>query len=123
MMFLLSMLCAAVSGFCWGFHESLMHRYPSFKDKWGVPDKLDSFLDPRISWLNKYKNRDPKNGRNKWPVWCTDAKHALGSITFITIFYAGVFLAQSFGNILFEALAVWAVYSIANSFAWDTFTK
>lgn len=122
-MFFLSMLCAAISGFCWGFHESLTHRYPSFKEKWEIPNRCDAFLDPRISWLNKYKNRDPKQGRTKWPVWFTDAKHALGSITFITIFYAGVFLAQSFGNILFEVLAVYAVYSLANSFAWNLFTK
>lgn len=122
-MFVLSIICAAISGFCWGFHESLMHRYPSFKDKWKIPDKFDQFFDPRISWLNKYKNRDPRQGRTKWPVWFTDAKHNLGSITFITIFYSGVFLAQSFGNILFEGLAVYAVYSLANSFAWNLFTK
>jgi hypothetical protein len=87
-------IASAISGAAWGLHEKTAHHWPQFTARF--PSAKDNFWNPDISWLNKYRGRDTKNGRNKIPIWFTDAAHLLASINQIFIFFAGccVFMAD-----------------------------
>lgn len=76
------------SGLAWGVHEKIMFHYPIFQKRF--PNANPQFWNPQVSWLNKYKNNDPEQGRNGKPVVFTDAKHLLASTHQVAIFSAGI---------------------------------
>ncbi|MES1216893.1 MAG: hypothetical protein ABUT20_15365 [Bacteroidota bacterium] len=61
-----------------GLNQVISHQYPKFKK--AFPDANDRYWSPAISFMNKYKNRDPSQGE-KFPgsktvfVFTTDAYH------------------------------------------------
>lgn len=76
--------------FCNGCMDSLRHSFTkSFAKNWSK-----DFWNPLISWLNKYNNRDPKQGRRKiWfiviPAALTDGWHLLKMFMLGFMFIAG----------------------------------
>ena len=52
--------CMAVAGTLDGFSEELKFHYPKVKSK--MPYLNDQFWNPDLSWRNKYKNGDSKQG-------------------------------------------------------------
>lgn len=77
-----------VSGALWGLHETLQHHWPAFERK--HPGANPHWWNPAESWGNKYRNRDPEQGRTGWPAQVTDAKHLLVLGHNATLFGAGV---------------------------------
>ena len=77
-----------VAGASWGLHETLQHHWPAFERK--HPGANPQWWNPDQSWLNKYQNRDPNQGRTGVPVQLTDAKHLLVLVHNTTLFSAGV---------------------------------
>lgn len=77
-----------VAGASWGLHETLQHHWPTFERK--HPGANPQWWNPDQSWLNKYQNRDPNQGRTGVPVQLTDAKHLLVLVHNTTLFSAGV---------------------------------
>ena len=81
---------SAISGACWGFHETSVHH----------PDKIPAgwnkqFWDNRQSWRNKYRNGDPEQGpkyvgSTTFLAWTTDAKHLFGTAHRATLFGSAV---------------------------------
>ena len=64
---------AFTSGVCEGVMDGLQFYY----------DKDNQFWNPDISWVNKYKGRDPQNGlsfRGRFFVWTTDGWHLVKGI-------------------------------------------
>ena len=53
-----------VAGASNGVTEVLRHDYASFERMF--PEANDEFWNPNISWKNKYKNMDPKQGPAFW---------------------------------------------------------
>lgn len=82
----LPMGLAFASGATWGTHETLMHHNERFFSVF--PGANRRFWGPE-SWKNKYWGFDPKNGRNRTPIYLTDAKHLLASTTQVFGFSAG----------------------------------
>ncbi|MCA0235458.1 MAG: hypothetical protein LCH81_03660 [Bacteroidetes bacterium] len=82
-------LLAFGSGAAWGTHEVLMHHNERFFKVF--PDANRRFWGPE-SWKNKYWGFDPKNGRNRTPIYFTDAKHLLASTTQVFGFSAGALI-------------------------------
>lgn len=37
-------------------NDALLHDYPKWKQRFGIPDKWDFYFNPAISWQNKYKS-------------------------------------------------------------------
>jgi hypothetical protein len=64
-----------VAGALWALRETLQHHWGYFEMK--HPNANAQWWNPALSWKNKYRNRDPKEGRTGWPVQVTDAKHLL----------------------------------------------
>jgi hypothetical protein len=61
-----------LAGICEGVMDGLDHHY----------DKPNQFWNPDISYTNKYKNHDPKQGRAfpgslTWLAWTTDGWHLM----------------------------------------------
>ena len=61
-----------------GLNQVISHQYPKFKK--AFPDANDRYWSPGISFMNKYKNRDPAQGERFWGsssifVFTTDAYH------------------------------------------------
>lgn len=77
-----------VAGASWGLHETLQHHWPAFKRK--HPGANEQWWNPSESWRNKYRSRDPDQGRTGIPVQFTDAKHLLVLGHNATLFGAGV---------------------------------
>lgn len=77
-----------VAGALWGLHETLQHHWAYFAEK--HPGANPQWWNPAESWRNKYRNRDPEQGRTIWPVQLTDAKHLLVLGHNATLFGAGV---------------------------------
>lgn len=76
-----------VGGAAWGLHEATMHHWDAFHQRF--PNADPQIWNPRESWLNKYKGRDPANGRTNVPVVFTDIKHLLASTALASGFVAG----------------------------------
>lgn len=65
-------VCSFLAGAFDGIADGLDHHF----------DKQDYFWNPDLSSNNKYKNRDPKQGRSfpgstTWLVWTTDGWHLM----------------------------------------------
>jgi len=61
-----------------GLNQVISHQYPRFKK--AFPNANDRYWSPGISFMNKYKNRDPAQGEKFWGsstifVFTTDAYH------------------------------------------------
>jgi hypothetical protein len=80
-----------VSGALWGLHETLLHHWPHFAAK--HPNANPHWWNPAESWRNKYRDRDPEQGRTGWPAQVTDAQHLLVLGHNATLFGAGVSIA------------------------------
>lgn len=81
---------AAVSGACWGVHETVVHHPDRIPDGWNR-----QFWDNRLSWRNKYAGGQPENGprflgATTFLAWTTDAKHLFATAHRATLFAAGV---------------------------------
>jgi len=77
---------AFVSGAAWGTHEVVEnHNHRIFRM---FPGANPRFWGPE-SWKNKYWGFNPENGRNKTPIYFTDADHLLASTTQVLAFSAG----------------------------------
>jgi hypothetical protein len=67
-----------VAGGAKGFNETLQFHYDKFKR--AFPKANDNWFNPDVSWKNKYRNNDPKQG-SKFPlsttalVFTTDQYH------------------------------------------------
>lgn len=77
-----------VAGALWGLHETLLHHWPVFAAK--HPNAKPQWWNPAESWRNKYRNKDPDQGRTGVPVQFTDAKHLLILAHNTMLFAAGV---------------------------------
>lgn len=81
---------AAVSGACWGVHETAVHHPDRFPSSWNK-----QFWDNRESWRNKYRDGDPTKGP-AYPgsttvlAWTTDAKHLFGTLHRGTLYGSAV---------------------------------
>ncbi|MEI6408864.1 MAG: hypothetical protein WCR52_05750 [Bacteroidota bacterium] len=87
---------AFASGATWGAHEAISHHWGQVHDKF--PNLNAGFWNPDESWKNKYNQRNPELGRNKTPIWFTDAKHMLASGNQVFMFGAGITLAMHGSN-------------------------
>src|SRR5690349_8641857 len=58
----------SLGGSCKGFNETLFFHYKVFARKFPNADR--KWFDPRLSWMNKYKNRNPDDGP-KFPLSTT----------------------------------------------------
>ncbi|MBL7780679.1 MAG: hypothetical protein JNM22_05630 [Saprospiraceae bacterium] len=76
-----------VSGGAWGLHEKTMHHWPQFQDRF--PGANPKFWNPAVSWTNKYRNWPEDKTRRRVPVFFTDAKHLLASVSQVSAFSAG----------------------------------
>lgn len=83
-----------------------------------------SFWNPKVSWINKYKDNDPELGE-KFPgsstifVWATDAWHLFQSINIILLMLAIVFYESFTGYKILDFI----IYRIAYSFTFELFFK
>ena len=78
---------STVQGLAWGLNQTLEHHngqffkvFPGASKKWFGPD----------SWKNKYWQFDPEQGRNRTPIWFTDAKHFTASVSQVAPFFTGI---------------------------------
>lgn len=81
---------SAISGVCYGLHETSVHHPDRIPASW---DRR--FWDNRVSWHNKYRNGDPDLGpayfgSTTFLAWTTDAKHLFGTLHRSTLFAAGI---------------------------------
>lgn len=67
-----------IAGATRGLHETILNHYSYFKREY--PNTNDQWWDPQISWKNKYTNYDVNQGRNKVPIFLTDAYHLTNAI-------------------------------------------
>jgi len=81
----ISWSCLVVAGFSEGFLEELQFNYCAVKRRFNTNDK---FFDMNISWRNKYKNGDPKQGEKFF-----------GSTTFLAFTSDGFHLSQMVRNL------------------------
>lgn len=107
------------AGMADGFVETISHNYKGFKR--AFPGAKDYWFDPGMSFRNKYKNSDPKQGA-KFPgstgplVFLTDGYHA-GRFA-EHLFLAGAFAVkitqqkQRWWYYLAEGAAYWIVNRI-----------
>lgn len=111
-----------VAGATHGTHEKIMFHYSKFQSRW--PNANPQYWNPQVSWLNKYKNNDPEQGRNGKPVVLTDAKHLLVSTTQVTLFGAGVCITigerRPIWHYAIDAVIVGIFRSVGNELAFDT---
>lgn len=84
----MKLLLPFVAGASWGLHETITHHWPTFERK--HPNVNQQWWNPSESWRNKYRNRDPNQGRTAVPVQITDAKHMLILTHNAALFGAGV---------------------------------
>lgn len=79
-----------LAGMCEGGAETLKFHYYKVKNKY--PNLNETYWNPEVSWTNKYKNGDVKQGprffgSTTFLVWTTDGYHMLRTsrnIFFIT---------------------------------------
>lgn len=114
-----SLILPALAGFgagaAWGTHEVLEHRNSDFIAVF--PGANLRFWGPD-SWRNKYWGFNPENGRNKTPIYFTDADHLLASTTQVLAFSAGatIMLGEDRPVIhyLIDACLTFAAYTAGN---------
>jgi hypothetical protein len=73
----ISWSCLLIAGGVQGFITELQFNYPAVKRRFNTNDQ---FWNPSISWTNKYKNHDPKQGEKffgstTFLAWTTDGFH------------------------------------------------
>ncbi len=108
----------SLGGVCDGISEELLHHYPKVKEKF--PNIKDKFFNPEISWHNKYKNGDEKQGEaylgsTTLLIAGTDAYHALRAFK-QTMWLGGLITFQkgkNFKQTVLQALISIAVYTTA----------
>lgn len=108
----------SLGGVCDGISEELLHHYSLVKEKF--PNIKDKFFNPEISWHNKYKNGDEKQGDAFFGsstvfVGVTDAFHFSRSIK-QTMWLGGLITFQkgkNFKQTVLQALISIAVYTTA----------
>lgn len=76
-----------ISGASRGLNQVLVHHPDRFFDRY--PNANRRFWDNQISWLNKYKNNDPRQGpaflfSTDLLVWTTDAPHLTSTLSNVT---------------------------------------
>lgn len=81
---------AAVSGASWGVREKLKSNNAAFFK--AFPNASKNYWSEN-SWLNKYNQRSPELGRNKTPIWITDGWHLTGTVSQVSAFSSGAFIA------------------------------
>jgi len=117
-----SLALSFVAGASWGLHETLQHHWPAFAAK--HPRAKAQWWNPAESWRNKYRNRDPEQGRTGWPVQVTDAKHLLVMGHNATLFGAGVCIAigkrRKWWRYVVDAGASLGAYWAGNFFTYNT---
>lgn len=57
-------VAALLSGVADGLNQVVRHDYAAFKR--AFPGANDQWFDPSVSWMNKYKDRNPDNGPAYW---------------------------------------------------------
>ncbi len=108
----------ALGGSADAISEELLHHYQKVKEKF--PSMNDNFFNPSISWNNKYKNGDEKQGdaflgSSTIFVASTDAYHALRAFK-QTMWLGGLITFQkgkNFKQTVLQALISIAVYTTA----------
>jgi hypothetical protein len=109
-----------ISGAAWGTHEVIVNRNANFQRVF--PNANPRFWGPE-SWRNKYWGFDPARGRNRTPIYLTDGKHALASITQVSGFFAGttIMLGENrpFIHYIIDAGITFAAYTAGNVLTWD----
>lgn len=114
-----SLILPVVAGFgagaAWGTHEVVEnHNRRIFRM---FPGANPRFWGPE-SWKNKYWGFNPENGRNKTPIYFTDADHLLASTTQALAFSAGatIMLGEDRPVIhyLIDACLTFAAYTAGN---------
>lgn len=108
----------SLGGISDGISEELLHHYSLVKEKF--PNINDQFFNPSISWNNKYKNGDEKQGdaflgSSTIFVASTDAYHALRAFK-QTMWLGGLITFQkgkNFKQTVLQALISIAVYTTA----------
>lgn len=101
-----------------GISEELLHHYSLVKEKF--PNIKDKFFNPEISWHNKYKNGDEKQGEaylgsTSILIAGTDAYHAFRGVK-QTMWLCGLITFQkgkNFKQTVLQALISIAVYTTA----------
>jgi len=83
---LAAILNAAMDTISFRYSRSIFNKYPKWKQ----------FLDVKVSWKNKYKNRDEKQGRKffgstTFLVWLTDGWHLFKCAMLLCFCTAAVF--------------------------------
>jgi len=73
-----------ISGAAHGVSETLVWHYPRFQQV--HPNANPRYWNPRESWVNKYRNGDPAQGRayvgsTTWLAWTTDGYHLMNTIS------------------------------------------
>lgn len=117
----LGVLASLIAGGAWGLHESTMHHWNQFANRF--PNANPDFWNPAISWQNKYVDGDPLKGRTDTPVLLTDAKHVLASTALSGGFVAGA--SFTFGEVrpwwhyLADFLAGALAWGIGNRITYD----
>ena len=108
----------SLGGVCDAISEELLHHYSLVKEKF--PNIKDKFFNPEISWHNKYKNGDAKQGEaylgsTTILIAGTDAYHALRAFK-QTMWLGGLITFQkgkNFKQTVLQALISIAVYTTA----------
>lgn len=108
-------------------HNTLIHHFSTSIFK----GKNDQWWDPNISWLNKYKNNDVKQGFKKWfgninyPVQITDGWHFFNTLEIITnwltvvaVLVMGLSITDWFTGIVFIILS-FVCYNLTFSIFYD----
>jgi len=121
-----------ISGMCDGTAEAIQFHYDKF-DKWGL-DTSNHFWNPRESWKNKYKDRNPDNsaayfGSTTFLAFTTDAYHlfrwgrnvtAVSAVVAITIpLSKDGFKAKKWWHYPIQAAIYWLTYSIGFTFTYE----
>ena len=92
------------------YNESIFMKYP----------KLKQFFEVRVSWENKYKNRDPAEGRKffgstTFLVWLTDGWH-LFKCAMLLCFAIAIVFYQPLTNTLLDIFIFYVWFGIVFEF-------
>lgn len=109
------------SGAAWGLHEKTAHHWDRFSERF--PGANPQWWNPQESWRNKYRNGGRQNGRNKIPIWFTDAAHLTATINQTAIFGAGITIAigghREWWHYAADAGLSFLAYSIGNELTFN----
>lgn len=103
------------------YERSLWKKVAEYFTAKGYPQLGERFWNNDLYWLNKWKNRDPKQGEafwgsSRWFVMLTDGGHIVKFFWLMHIFAAIVFYTPITNNALLDMLIFYTVFGIGHDF-------